>query len=704
MKNIKQSILRRLLMVMFLMVLFGGVIIARVYTIQQWEDDRWDKIKLSEQQIHQEIPATRGNIYSDNGSLLATSVPFYGLAMDPTVASNEVFNAGIDSLSILLAKKFKKRSRWDYKRQLVNARKKGKRYVRLSKPNINHLSRKEMETWPIFREGQYRGGVIFETVKRRYLPFETMAKRTIGYVNENGQGAGLELSYDKVLSGKPGEGTYRKVAGGNWRLIHDETEISPVHGDDIETTIDVNIQDVTEAALKRRLEQTKSEWGCAIVMETATGQVKAISNFAQNSDGSFSESYNYAVGKQGTREPGSTFKLASMIALLEEKQLNPEDTIDTGDGQYQYADNAIMRDAKIGGYGNLTIQEVFEHSSNIGISRLVDRVFGINEKRFISHLEDMGIMDPLGFQLVGYGEPYFKAPGHEDWSGTTLPWMSIGYELQITPLQTLTLYNAVANGGTMVRPYLVQRIVQGGRVIKENEPQIIRKSICSQETLEKVQSMLEGVVSRGTARNIRNAHYGIAGKTGTARILEKGRYVRKYYTSFAGYFPADHPKYSCIVVLNDPKGVNLYGADVAAPVFKEIADKIYATDLEIHQPLELMAMPEHDRFPVIRAGLETDLKLLCEDHFQLPLVDESDGAGQWVRSLRIEDSVHFRTNPVVKGRVPDVRGMTLRDAIYLLENQKYVVTFKGEGRVVSQSRTPGQKVSPGSQIQLQLSW
>ncbi len=686
------------------MIVSGLVILYQVRGIQQWDQSTWDKLRHSEKQISKVIEPTRGNIYSDNGSLLATSVPFYTVAMDPTVASDELFNAKIDSLALLFSQEFPKKSKWQYKHILVNARKSKRRYVRISNERINHLKRRKMEAWPIVRRGKNRGGVIFETINKRYTPFKSMAYRTIGYINDNHVGAGLEYSFDKTLRGVDGFGKFRKVAGGAWRMIHDENELEPINGDDIHTTINVNIQDVTEAALKRQLAKVQAKYGCAIVMETATGEVKAISNFTKNADGDYIESYNYAVGKQGKHEPGSTFKLASMIALLEEKQLNLTDTIDTGDGEYRFAKNAVMRDSKVGGYGNLTIQGVFEHSSNIGVSRLIDRVFGLNEKKYIEHLKETGILDELGFQLQGYGTPFYKEPTEKDWSGTTLPWMSIGYEVQITPLQTLTLYNAVANNGTMLRPRIVKSISNGGRTLKTFEPEVMRKHICSEETLHKVQQMLEGVVENGTGRNIRNNHYKIAGKTGTAQVLHNGRYIRRYYTTFVGYFPAKKPKYSCIVVINEPQGGYNYGSSACAPVFKEIADKIFATDLDIHKPLVLNDSTTNKRFPVIRAGYEKDLRYLNDNYFKLPILDKSTHDEQWVRTRIVRDSIQLVSNALAQSKVPNVKGMTLRDAIYLLENQGLRVSYQGEGRVVKQSRAPGATFKSGSQIQLQLSW
>ena len=644
------------------------------------------------------VKATRGNIYSDNGSLLLTSLPFYKLAFDPTVAKDDLFRAEIDSLSILLSDFFKDRRPSDYRRNIENARIKGRRYMILNRNEIKYQDKKAMANWPIFRYGRLRGGVIFEKIDKRFYPFSYLGYRTIGYINQTNQGAGLEYSFNKYLAGKDGEGLFQKVAGGKWRPVYDGSEIRPEEGFDIQTTIDINLQDVVQTALLRALNEHAADYGCVVVMEVKTGEIKAITNLSRNSRGTYSERYNYAVGSQGLTEPGSTFKLASMIALLEETDTELTDSLETGNGRYKYYDRWMV-DHKPGGFQKLTVRESFSKSSNIGISKLVQAHFGKNPQRFIDHLRSMGLGSPTGFQMIGEGKPYLKDTADQTWSGVSLPWMSVGYELTMTPLQTITFYNAIANDGIMIRPLIVKSINKAGVVKHRYKSVVLNKKICSDNTLIKVRSLLESVVKEGTASNIRHSHYPIAGKTGTSQKLINGRYTKQYYTSFVGYFPANNPKYSCIVVIDNPKGYRQYGSDVAAPVFKEIADKIYALDLELHDPYPTEQYVDESIFPVIRAGNRYDLQMICNE---LGLSNHLQTQETWVRTHRVSNSVHWTSNEVKPGLIPNVTGMTLRDAIFLLENEGLVVIYKGQGRVVKQSQNPGKKALNGSRIMLEL--
>jgi cell division protein FtsI (penicillin-binding protein 3) len=362
--------------------------------------------------------------------------------------------------------------------------------------------------------------------------------------------------------------------------------------------------------------------------------------------------------------------------------------------------NETMRDHKPGGYGILTVKEVFEKSSNIGTAKLITRHFGDNPSRYTDYIKNIGLDQPLGFQMVGEGIPYIKDPSDSTWSGISLPWISHGYELKMTPLQTLTLYNAVANNGKMIQPIIVKAVKKANRNIEKYEPKVLNAKICSKSTLRDVRLMLEGVVERGTASNIYNEKYKIAGKTGTAKKVVNGRYTNAYYTSFAGYFPADDPKYSCIVVIDDPKGYQIYGSDVAAPVFKEIADNIYALETELHQELPDQRTQFAGIFPVIRSGKQDELKMIANE---FGISNHSQTDASWVTTDVVNHSVFWEDNTPKAERIPDVRGMTLRDAIYLLENAGLKVSVQGRGRVARQSIVPGTKFSKGTNIKLELS-
>ncbi|SIS80566.1 penicillin-binding protein [Belliella pelovolcani] len=701
--NIKQSIVLRVRVAFIVVTLFAGLIFYRVAHLQFVEGEKWQAKSESLNFQYRQVSATRGNIYAADGSLLSTSLPFYRVVIDPLVAKQEVFDKGIDSLSYLLSSFYRDKSADAYKRSIKDARVSGKRYLILNRKQIGYQEMQAMSNWPIFRNGRLGGGVIFEKVEKRYRPFNNLASRTVGFLNEDKYGVGVEYSFNEYLEGKNGKALFQRIAGGSWKPVFDAEDVKPDDGFDVYTTLDVNIQDVAESALLRQLMSKDAEYGSVIVMEVATGKIKAIANLQKNKSGyGYSENYNFAVGDQGLTEPGSTFKLLSMLALLEEGKINLNEKIETGDGTFRFFDRT-MRDAKQGGYGEITIKEAFEKSSNVAVSRLVNEHFGHQPKKFMSYIEKAGLNQPIGFQLKGEGAPYFKNPDERNWYGTTLPWMSIGYETKLTPLHTLMLYNAVANGGKMVKPMIVEGIAKANKIEKRFDTEVLRKSIASAKTIRQLQELLEGVVENGTAKNVHNKDYKIAGKTGTAQKLIDGRYTQRYYTSFAGYFPADNPKYSAIVVIDSPKGFNAYGGDISAPVFKEIADKIYSQDLEINvksQPKFQFANLKTDEFPYIQAGKVDELQMLCNkfgisNHY-------NDGGEAWVKSTVVNKAIQWKANKVEAPTMPDVSGLSLRDALYVLENKGLRVVYQGKGRVKNQSINPGATISQNSVISLVL--
>lgn len=695
----KRSILLRVRISFLVILVFCAAVVYRLIDLQYVQGDKWRKLGEQIGLRFQKVEATRGNIYSDNGSLLATSLPYYRVAMDPSVSSAADFNHYIDSLSYLLSRYYGDFSAAQYKRKIVNARKDKRRYLILSRRDVGYQDKKKMETWPLFRRGRLQGGVIFEKVEKRVLPFSHLGYRTVGTVNEENRGTvGLEYSFNRYLSGKDGQALYQRMAGGAWKPIADGSEIRPVDGFDIQTTINIDLQDLAESALLKALVRHEADYGVVVLMEVATGEIKAMSNLSRNSAGKYFERYNYAVGSQGSREPGSTFKLASMIALLEEGRVSLDDTVDTGNGTLKFF-NEVMKDHKPGGYGVLTVQEIFEKSSNIGTAKLINRQFGDQPQEFIDYLVDMGLSQPLGFQMVGEGKPFIKSPEEPSWSGTTLPWMAHGYELKMTPLQTLTLYNAVANGGKMVQPLIVKSVSRAGKEVERFGTKVLHDKICSDKTLSKLRTMLEGVVIRGTAANIYDSRYQIAGKTGTAKRVKNGRYTNEYYASFAGYFPAKGPRYSCIVVIDNPKGYQIYGSDVAAPVFKEVVDEIALMELDLHDRLPADQADE-GVFPVVKAGNQDDLRMICNE---LGIANHSDATDPWVTTRIVGKSIQWVPNPMEVTQVPDVKGMTLRDALYVLENLGLNVEARGRGRVEVQSLSPGTTISKSvTKIKLQL--
>lgn len=694
--NIKKSIVTRVRLAFLAICLFAFAIVYKVGHIQIKDGEKWRAIAQEKRFHYQPISATRGNIFSDDDRIMATSLPFYRVAFDPTITKEDVFDKGIDSLAMNLSRFFGDRSENYYRQKIKNARASKRKYLRLNGRLINYQDKKMMAQWPIFRKGKNRGGVIFEKIDRRFMPFGSLARRTIGFINEDSYGAGLEFSFNRHLSGKDGEALFERMAGGN-KPISDGTEVKPMPGFDVQTTIDINLQDVAENALRRALTVNDAAHGCVILMEVSTGRIKAISNLGRQSEGVYTEDYNYAVGNQGRTEPGSTFKLASMMALLEETDLALVDSIDTGNGQARIG-GAVKTDTH--GYGKISIQQVFEKSSNVGIAKLIQQTFEKNPQRYIDYLQKFGLHQPLGFQMNGEAVPYIKTPKDPSWSRPTLSTMAIGYELKLSPLQTLAFYNAVANNGIKVQPMIVKSINRADEVLEKFDTKVLNPKICSDETLLQLRTMMEGVVERGTGKNVRSDDYKVAGKTGTARKVINGKYTRTYSTSFVGYFPADRPKYSCIVIIDSPRKNAQYGGDVAAPVFSELADKAYAQDLAIHQPMVRRQPGVPAKVPFLHAGSQDDLTLLCNKlgisaHPMNPTED-------WVRVDTQQHSVRLRPIKVNDYQVPDVVDMTLRDALALLGNRGLKVRAIGLGRVQSQSLPPGQEIKKGSIITITL--
>jgi cell division protein FtsI (penicillin-binding protein 3) len=681
-------------------LLFGIAILVQVFRIQIVQGQDWIAMAESQTLAYKNIDALRGNIFADDGSLLATSLPTYEIRMDlkAEALTDEVFDKGIDSLSLALSDLFKDKSAREYKLELERARKAGERY-HLIKRRVTYLELKKLREFPIFRKGRYKGGFLYVQKNERARPFKILAARTIGYDREGQKPVGLEGAYDKVLRGTSGKRLMQKIAGGVWMPVNDENEVEPEDGADLYTSIDVNIQDVAEHALMKQLIKHNSDHGCVVLMEVETGLVKAIANLSRNSDGSYSENYNYAIGE--STEPGSTFKLVSLVAAMEDGYLDLDDSVDTQGGQVQFYDR-VMKDSHEGGYGKISVQRVFEVSSNVGTSKLIQKFYGKNPQQFIDRVHKFNIHKPLDLEISGEGAPRIKKPKDKDWYGTTLPWMSIGYESRLTPLQILTFYNAIANNGKMVKPIFVKEIRKHGRLVKKMPVQVISESICSKETVKKAQKMMEGVVENGTASNLKNATYKIAGKTGTAQIANDKygyKYESKvsYQASFCGYFPADNPKYSCIVVVNAPSNNVYYGNLVAGPIFKEIADKVYATNLKIHPPLSIEK--QLAVMPISKNGSKEDLRKVLD---KLNVKAHGRANENWVKTNAKENAIEIQNLTITSGITPNVVGMSLKDAVYILENKGLLVKVVGKGMIKNQSIPPGQPVQKGNIITLEL--
>lgn len=706
--NNRKVILIRTYTAFAFMCVFAAAIVAYLFKIQFKEREKWIALSENLSTTIQTVEPSRGNIFAIDGSLLATSLPIYDLRIDgkaPGFAKNDVFENNVDSLALMLSQLFEDRSKSEYKRILTQVKKRKDRYY-LLKRKVNYPQMKAVKSFPIFRLGKYKGGLTIEEKNKREKPFEYLAERTIGYSVSGVQPVGLEGAFNKDLAGKEGKRVMQRIAGGTWIPVNDEEQqIEARNGNDIHTTIDVNLQDVATHALMRTLVTNDAEWGTAILMEVKTGEIRAIANLTRTSEGQYTEKYNYAVGE--SLEPGSTFKLTSVLALLEDKKVTMDELFDTENGEKRYFANAVMYDSEHGGHGVVTFQHAFEISSNVAISKAIYEHYKSNPDRFYHHLDKLHLTNPLGLQIMGEGKPHIKHPKDKDWYGTTLPWSSIGYEVKVTPMQVLTLYNAVANNGVMVKPIFVKRITNTGKVIKEYKTQVIEKEIASAETIKNLRIMMEGVVLRGTGSKLKNPNYTVAGKTGTALVADGKRgYAQTIYrSSFCGYFPANNPQYTCMVMVNAPSKGVYYGGAVAGPVFKEIADKVYASSHNLHGDIKMALNDSNPSQPTVKSANRNDLQtVLAKLGKTSPTNTNAEESGsEWAQATPVNrDRMAIVPKKINPGLMPDVTGMGLKDAIYLLENNGLQVVVIGAGKVKEQSIPAGTAVIKGNKVTLKL--
>ena len=681
--------------------LLGIALLVRILVLQYVQRGKW--ADMAEKYVYKtaEMPANRGDILTNDGRLLASSIPYYTIYMDTRSSgmSSSTWSGGINGLSAGLAQLLGVRSATAWKSVITDARKKGDRYFLIDR-KVDYETLKKLKELPIFREGQYKGGMVAQAENRRIHPNSDLALRTIGYLNLGSEGneVGVEGAFDKDLAGKNGVAVKQRLTGGDWIIVDGPNSVESRDGNDVVTTLDLDLQDVASTALLNQLKKNNADHGCAVLMEVSTGRVKAIANLGLEDDGDYHESYNYAIGE--STEPGSTFKLPSLMAAIEDGVIDTSDIVDTGNGTVKYYDH-IIRDTKQ--HGVITVKQVFEESSNVGTSKLIYEHYKNNPKDFVNRLYAMRLNKPLGIQLKGEGEPLIRYPGDKLWSGLTLPMMSHGYEVELTPLQILTFYNAVANDGKMMRPLFVSAVMRNGSEIKSFDSEVIINSIASRSTIRKAKKMMEGVVERGTAINLRNPNYKIAGKTGTAQIA-KDKYGYRtgakmsYSASFVGYFPAETPLYSCIVVINSPSNGVYFGNVVAGTVFKEISDKVYATRFfSNYKPDDKVA--KKPTAPDAGNGYRADLNEVLKN---IDVRYRRTADDDWVSTHESGDTVSLAAIKIQQGLVPDVRGMSLRDAIFLLENSGIRVKYSGKGRVLKQSPEHGARYSDGTVVTLDM--
>jgi len=649
------------------MLLFASSIIFKLINIQFTNGDYYRE--LSENRIFKniEIPANRGNIYSEKGRLLATSVPKYDIRFDALASTEKNFNKYVEKLSIELGKNFNKPSEF-YIKTLTNVRINKNRYLLIAR-NLGYSEYMKIKNFPLFKLGSFKGGIITEQYTKRDYPIGGIAQRTVGYERYDDFGnvtrPGIDGAFGpKYLKGENGSRLSQKIGKGQWKPVEDFNQKEPRDGYDIYTTINIEIQDVAHFALLEQLEYYEADHGSVIVMETSTGEIRAISNLGRTSEGKYYEKLNYAIGE--SHEPGSTFKLMAMVAALEDKVVDTSDVIDTRNGVLSFYGRKV-KDSKKGGYGKISAAKAFEVSSNTGLVQIVNNGYEKNPEKFIDRIFSMGLNNQLDLELIGEGKPIFTHPSDKkNWDGLDLPWMAFGYGISLTPLQTLTFYNAIANNGKMVKPRFLKEVRSFDNVIKTFDTQIINSSICSNETINKVKQMMLNVVAKkhGTAHNIYDKNFSMAGKTGTCQT-EYWKNTNLYISSFAGYFPAEDPKYSCIVVIHKPnKTKGYYGNVVAAPVFKKIAQKIYSETPIVHEQEFLH-----------------EINVLKED-----------GNDTNPYYISLNSSI-----------MPDLSKMELMDAIALLENFGMKVIIQGKGKKITQSIKKGKRIKKNQKVILKLS-
>lgn len=662
-----RSILTRLYIVAGCLVLFAAAVLFKLVSIQFVEGDKYQALAETRTTHMFTIEPNRGNLYSDDGSLLATSVSKYTIRFDAVTVSEKDFKENVKPLSDALAQQFGKTSS-HYQQILRKAREHKNRYTLIVR-NLDYSDYMAVKTFPLFNKGAYKGGLIIEQKTKREHPLGKIAERSVGYerVDENGYRTrvGMEGAFGEYLRGVEGKRLKQKIAKGQWKPIGNENIIEPKDGYDVYSTIDINIQDIAHHALLKQLELYKADHGTVIVMEVKTGEVKAIANLGQTPEGKYYERLNYAIGE--SHEPGSTFKLINLVAALEDKVIDTSSIIDTEKGQWKIYRHWV-KDTKHGGHGKISVAKAFEVSSNVAFAKMIHNGYKDDPEKYVNRLMSMGIHKELGLPVRGEGKPVLRYPGDKGWSGLSLAQMAYGYEVSMTPLQTLTFYNAIANNGEMIKPRLLKEVKEWNKTIEKFDKEVLNPAICSAGTVKKVRQLLKDVVEKdyGTGSGMYSKNFSMAGKTGTTQTnyVSKDRTKYEYISSFAGYFPADNPKYSCIVVIHKPdKSVGYYGADVSGPVFKSVAQKVYATS---------------------------------------PLTSEVNVKDVLIAGGEEAFEGYFANAQKKYQEVPNLKGMSGMDAVAILENLGIEVEVRGNGTVRHQSISKGTDIKNVKKIVLEL--
>ena len=702
--DVKRDILWRVYLSFILIVLVCILIIGKAFYIQQVQGKYWRSLSDSLHQRIIEIPAARGTIYSEDGQMLSTNIPQFDIYIDFRVSplhekSGLLFRSHIDSLSLSLAALFKDKSAEKYKEELTNAYEASVGNYELRK-KISYREYLQLVKFPLFKLGRYKSGMIAEEKNIRLNPYENIGYRTIGLARDENK-VGLEKSYDTVLNGRNGRQLVRAIAGGVTVPVQEgEFEIAPETGKDIISTIDVFIQEVTEKALMNMMVKNEAQTGVAIVMEVKTGKIKAIANLGKVGEGKYTEDLNYAITPT---EPGSTFKLVTLLSALEDGKVNLNSRVNLEGGVWKVSGQTVNDSEKHGKF-DASILEAFEESSNVGMAKIAMTHYSNNVNEYFKHLTKLRLDSTSGLDLVGERQPRLVKPGSRLWGPTTLPWMAFGYNIEITPLQTLNLYNSIANNGVMMRPYLVNSIQEEGKIIKSISPKVYNAQLCKPTTIRDLRIALEGVCINGTAKKLfAGSLYKVAGKTGTAKVANgnKGYGEGIFQSSFAGYFPADNPQYTVVVIIkNKPHAANFYGASVAGPVFKEIADRLYSTYIQNKldiAPVFSVKDSSLFNYSISKISLQTIAKQLS-----IPYQDSSLASTNWIQLEGKGKNLKAATQVISDTTMPNMTGMKLQDALWLCEKKGLLVKCVGKGKVVKQSIAQGEVIIKGQQIQIDL--
>lgn len=687
-----------------IIMLIAAVVVIRIIIVQFFKKD----IKSGDQIAYRtkETEPIRGDILAKDGRLLASSVPYYKIYMDCTVSEKDTFDKYIDGLSKALEVFYKDRTALQYKKYITDGREKGKRYLKINNRLLDYSELARVKEFPLFSKGGNNGGIIVEEEYRRKNPYGRTAYRTIGFINTLGVGVGIEGSWDYYLKGRPGKQTYQRLTGGEWVPINSEQNVAPEDGYSIRTTLDIDLQEAVEDALKEQLGKGYNvEGATAVVMERRTGAIRAIANLKNDGKGGFDESLNYAVGQ--ATEPGSVLKLVTLVAVLEDGKETLESIVDGGGGTWTYMGQKVTDSHAV---GVQTLKGAFAHSSNVCFAKIATRNYEKNPKEFVNRIQNMKLGEKFRLDIQGEGNAVIHSPDDPIWGPGLLASMGFGYGLLITPLHTLTFYNAIANDGRMMKPYFIEGYEKDGKVIKRFKPQEISGSICSKKTAELAREALRAVVTDGTGKMMNKEPFHISGKTGTARIaFEGGGYekggLRRYQATFCGFFPSENPEYTVIVVLYSGKTAgNFYGATLAGPPFLRIARFIYANTPRWNEKLDGSQKNSRKSNPSIAAGMGAPSKTVLKD---IPSTNSREIASaisdnRWVTFSSDSNAVMAQGIAMDKDSLASVKGMGLKDALFILENQGYKVEFSGHGRVLEQSPAPGSAVEKGQTVKLTL--